>query len=709
MINFHNFPYLFSSAISILLGVYILSRDVKNRVNQAWCLLGISTFLWSLGFGLMLFAGTKSNAVFWGNLSHVGASLLPVAYLNFILSLVGKINSKKKLLFLSYCLGIFFAIASLTPFLIKDFKPKLAFNYYFQPGFLYLGFTIMFFCLAAIAFYELIDSLRTSFGISRNQLTYVAIASFIGFGSGATTFPLVFDIQLYPLGGIVFLYNIIITFAIVKYRLMDIRVAFTRAGIFGIVYTLILFILLSVVKYSRASFQELLGQNWWIAILVIGMFLATLGPFIYNYLRNRAENIIFKEKRRYQKALVNLCKSMVNIRDSEQLFKTIDSTVVDAVKIKFAVMYLKQEEYKSFQLKNCYPQEAKSLFPELISLDDPLISILNQRKKPLLSEEIGLQNKINPDLGLIIPCFSKDGLLGFIVLGAKENNQMYTDDDILSFENLSYATSLAIENCTYWKEIEDRQRKARLQEMDTFSYSLAHEIDNPMTIVYNLARFQKEHFLKYITDPQERKDAEEACDIMMEGSGRVMSMVKAIRQFGQKVSGELEPLNLQEVIEGFGRLYSPEIKANCVLFSKEMPEEPIYVKGVAAELQQVLMIFAKNAIHAMQSSKEKKLTLKVIKVNHSTVRIALSDTGYGVKKGYLQTIFAPFFTSKASTEGTGMGLHNAKGFILRHNGRIWADSEGENKGSTFFVELPVIKDIKPENIKKDEGKTKWAF
>jgi signal transduction histidine kinase len=480
---------------------------------------------------------------------------------------------------------------------------------------------------------------------------------------------------------------------------MNINVAFTRAGIFFVVYAFVLG-LPFIIFYRTGS---------GIIATSLAVILATLGPLTYSYLRNRAENILFKERRRYQEILTNLSKRMVDIRDIEVLFKTITSIVVDAVKIKFAVIYLKEDGYKSFQLKSYYPQEAKLRFEELISLDNPIIGILNQRKKPLLGEEIGSKDKIDPELGLAIPCFGREGVLGFILLGAKENNQMYTNDDILSFENLSYATTLAIENCIFWKEIEDRQRKARLQEMDTFSYSLAHEIDNPMTIVYNLARFQKEHFLKYITDPQERKVAEEACDIMMEGSGRVMSMVKAIRQFGQKATGELEPLNLQEVIEGFSRLYSPELKANCVQFLKEMPEEPIYVKGVAAELQQVLMIFAKNAIHAMKISQEKKLTLKVTRINHTTVRIALSDTGYGIKKVNLQTIFAPFFTSKASTEGTGMGLHNAKGFILRHNGRIWAESEGEGKGSTFIIELPVIGDIKPENVKKEEGKTKWAF
>lgn len=56
--------------------------------------------------------------------------------------------------------------------------------------------------------------------------------------------------------------------------------------------------------------------------------------------------------------------------------------------------------------------------------------------------------------------------------------------------------------------------------------------------------------------------------------------------------------------------------------------------------------------------------------------VAFSDTGYGIKQGKLHTIFALFVTTKASTEGAGMGLYNAKGFVIRHKGRIWAESEG---------------------------------
>ncbi len=66
----------------------------------------------------------------------------------------------------------------------------------------------------------------------------------------------------------------------------------------------------------------------------------------------------------------------------------------------------------------------------------------------------------------------------------------------------------------------------------------------------------------------------------------------------------------------------------------------------------------------------------------------------------LPIIFAPFVTTKASTEGKGMGLRNAQSFIKRHNGRIWAESEGEGKGAAFIIELPIAKDVTEEDFKK---------
>jgi signal transduction histidine kinase len=227
-----------------------------------------------------------------------------------------------------------------------------------------------------------------------------------------------------------------------------------------------------------------------------------------------------------------------------------------------------------------------------------------------------------------------------------------------------------------------------------------------MQVILGEAGFLKKFFLKEVSLPLEKqKEAEVILDFVLEAAKRVSSMVKAIRDFGSPTTGELKPLKIEEVLESFARLYFPQFKSSAVSFVKEFASQSILIRGEKPELMQALVILANNSLHAMKYSLEKKITLKLEQLNPDLIRISFTDTGCGIKKELLPIIFSPFTTTKASSEGTGMGLYNAKKIIDRHKGRIWAESEGENKGSTFFIELPVAKDIKPEeNEDPDKGK-----
>jgi signal transduction histidine kinase len=298
-----------------------------------------------------------------------------------------------------------------------------------------------------------------------------------------------------------------------------------------------------------------------------------------------------------------------------------------------------------------------------------------------------------------------------MVFGSKPNHQMYTSDDVLVFETLSYSTSLAIENCRFWREIEDRQRKARLEEMDTYSYSLAHEIDNPVQIILGHAGHLKKGILRDVIDEAKRKDLEESSDFVLEAAKRIASMVEAIRGFGQKTTGEFKALDIEDVVAMFCRVNQPKFKEKLVLFGKASNlKEKVFVRGERPQLMQVLTIFANNSIHAVMDLKEKRITLRLDNVNHDWVKISFIDNGYGIKKEMLSVIFTQFVTTKASTEGTGMGLYNAKKIVEHHKGRIWAESDGPGKGSTFIIELPIANDIKPEEFeKKDKDKGSRLF
>jgi len=220
----------------------------------------------------------------------------------------------------------------------------------------------------------------------------------------------------------------------------------------------------------------------------------------------------------------------------------------------------------------------------------------------------------------------------------------------------------------------------------------------------------KEEIPKEIANEAKKKEFTEALDLTLEAARRVFGMVKAIRDFGAPLTGEAKPLKVQEVAESFYSLFLPQIKGKGIIFEKIIPDAgPIIVRGEKPELMQVLVNFGNNAVHALTYAAQKKITLKVELPNPDWVRISFSDTGYGIRPEKVQTIFAAFVTSKASTEGTGMGLYYVKKIIDKYKGKVWAESEGKDKGATFIVELPIAKDISEDDFKDDDFKKKRVF
>lgn len=689
---------------NVLIGLLFLfkgkSKSIENNIG--WTCLASAT--WALGAFFLALSKTEDAALFWSKIAHIGIILTPTFFCLFVFSFTNNVN---KLL----NNAIYFLAASflfLTFFFRSFFSIKFIFNqfYFFQatpfknPAYTTFYF-IFYWVILLYAFFLLIKLFNVSVGIKRNQIKYFIIGMIIAWLGPEGMFLAVFGIPLYPYSNIfISIYPIIFSYAILRYRLLDVRVAITRASIFSFVYFLVLGLPFWI------GFRSL-GKGLWILPVSIMAILATLGPFIYQYLRRRAEEALLIEQRRYQEALMKLSKTMTRIRNLDELLKIISKTVVDTVRLSYSAIYLKEETYHSFQLKSFYSKDTQPKPEDSILLEHPLTKLLSSQRKPLLAEELATQNKLSFDFGLVTPCFIEDDLIGIMLFGTKPNNVMYTTDDVLSFETLSYSTSLGIENCLFWKEIEDRHRKARLQEMDTYSYSLAHEIDNPMQVVLGQAGLLKKEMSDSVTDEAKRKDINNSFDFIIEAAKRVSGMVKAIRDFGQKTTGEFHPLSIEDVAESFAKLYYPQFKDKAVLFEKiNNLKHPVFVRGEKPELMQVLVILANNSVHALTGLKEKKAALTLSLSSQDFIRMTFSDNGYGIKKEMVEIIFAPFTTTKASTEGTGMGLYNAKNIINKHKGRIWAESEGPGKGASFVIELPIAKDVTAEELNNEDKKTK---
>ena len=169
-------------------------------------------------------------------------------------------------------------------------------------------------------------------------------------------------------------------------------------------------------------------------------------------------------------------------------------------------------------------------------------------------------------------------------------------------------------------------------------------------------------------------------------------MITSVREFSRASTGEVKLLKFEWIIESLLNIIEPQFKYNGVNFIQEVPSETVWLRANKVEIEQVLVNLGTNSTQAIneiwlkgQNSPEskKEITLRAYKTTPNTLRIDFSDTGGGIKKELLEDIFLDFVTTKGSAEGTGLGLSISRKIIQKHNGKIWAESEGENKGAVF--------------------------
>ena len=727
MVNSHNFLYIFTAITSISLGTYVFFRNINSEINRAWYLLACSTFLWSLGVGLMLFAGSRSSAMFWGSVSHVGASLIPSTYLHFILALVRKTRSKKRLLFISYCLGILFAMLSFTHLLIRDFSPKLFFNYYFQPGLLYPVFIIMFFFTIGYALYLLFVSRKTASEILRNQLTYVAFASFLGFGGGATTFPLVYGIELYPFGGIVFLYNIIISFAILRYRLMDVRVAMTRAGIFAFVYALALGLPFAIGGIVKPLLYEV-TSNWWLVPMFSLAILASVAPFIYMKLQKRIESRLRAQEFQSHEALRRLSRNMLRFTNLEGLLKLVVHHLVKILNLKFAAVYLLDSQANKYILKSYWrPQQSLDTSfepPAEFSRNSSLAKDLYIRRLPIVTEELRLfaPNRASSHIrelisillklksNIVIPSFLRNDVLGFLVLSDRRTNTAFTQEDLNLLMVLSNEAALAIENAQFHqKEKMVLMEKSRREALADMAPGASHQFNNRLVSISSSAELMllklEKIKTKKLKDEEVKtvlKEAKETLELIDKEVYKGKEITSAILRRA-KAKVDFQKVDIKSLIENAHKLVQIGHSGSGIQKFKEpkfkmKPLTDVHdIFASEALLQDCFYNLIDNAFDAIRDAISKKVKpethageiIVTLQQKDQIFTIQVSDNGIGLTKENQRKLFTPYFTTKATSgKGSGLGLYVIRDFIEMHKGTVGCDSE-YGKGTTFTVKIPI--------------------
>jgi len=694
-----------TGTLSCLFGTFVYLKNRSSSVNKIWMILNFSASLWSWSLFARELSSERATALFFVRLCYVGAIFIPPLFFHFISSFIKQ--EDRKLLLGFYSMSLLFLVLDFTPLFIKDVRPILSFRYYGIPGAVFPLFAISFLGIAAYSHYVLVRYFRESEGRIRNQIKYLFLATAIGFIGGGSTFLPNFNIEIFPFGFyLISIYVIIMSYAIVRHRLMDIHIVLKK----GTTYFLLMLLLfvpssLLILLSQKVSFGTI-NYPFSVIIFLLLLLVAILFHRIKPQTEKAVELFLFKNRYDYRETLANFSKALVTILDLSSLSQKIIETVAQTMGVEKASLFLLNEEKGGYTLsvsKNITPSLSGPVLPK----GDPLPLYLQKIGEVIVREELikgatlpHLKNIVDQmsSLGaeVSIPLISKGELIGVMNLSHKFNKDVYSHEDIELLVTLANQAAIAIENARLYEDLKKSKsyirRADRLASLGTLTAGLAHEIRNPLVAIKTFTQLLPERL-----DDEEFRN--HFLHIAAGEVDRISSLINELLDFARPSEPKFEDEEINTVLDGMILLISTETKKKRIEMVKYYEPDLPPVQIDREQMKQVFLNVLLNAIEATPENGAITVrTRSFIKPGgEHFLQVEFTDTGCGIQTEYLEEIFTPFFTTK--TKGSGLGLSISNQIVQDHKGYIDVESQ-LNKGSSFFINLPLRQE-RPKRRKSD--------
>jgi len=268
---------LIGGIINTYFGFTIFLKNKKALSNILYCFLSLAFALWCFAWEALIFVDYVNSelAYYFARLLNFGAIFIPIFYLHWVSSVLEITKEKKKILIFGYILSFLFACFSWTSLYIKGVHPILFFPHWPTSGFLYKWYLIFgYFGLVFYGLYLLLKSFLKATGERKTELKYVILGSLMGFGGGAINFPLMYGVipfgSFSTLGMFIFLAIFIpfpgpLSYVLVKYRFMGVRVILTEILVFATGLTLLVWAVM-----AEPFVLKILGGALFVFFIIFG-------------------------------------------------------------------------------------------------------------------------------------------------------------------------------------------------------------------------------------------------------------------------------------------------------------------------------------------------------------------------------------------------------------------------------------------------------
>jgi signal transduction histidine kinase len=241
---------------------------------------------------------------------------------------------------------------------------------------------------------------------------------------------------------------------------------------------------------------------------------------------------------------------------------------------------------------------------------------------------------------------------------------------------------------------------------------IAHEIQNPLNFVNNFSEVNTELIseLKVEVDKGNFEDVKAIANNIEENEQKINhhgkradAIVKGMLQHSRSSTGVKEPTNINTLADEYLRLAYHGLRAKDNSFNATMKtdyDESIgNINIIPQDVGRVILNLITNAFYAVTEKKKQQQynyepTVSVsTKKSGDKVLISVKDNGNGIPEKVLDKIFQPFFTTKPTGQGTGLGLSLSWDIVTKgHNGEMKVSTK-EGEGSEFIIQLPVKENI----------------
>ncbi len=497
--SFFGFTSLITSILTMAVGIFVITRSIKTSLNKGWFLVSIFASLWSFCLFGVVDSNNSEVALLFQYILDISGIFIPVFFLYFILVLLELYDKFRKIFYFFFVTGFSISILSLTNLFKKGVAPNFGFKYWIDAGPLYVIFPVFFIILVVFSIFLILKRYHKLSVIKKRQALYILLTALIGFSGGITNFfPQL--IGTYPFGSFFTIFYIFgIGYAIVKYRLMDIRLVisksilyFTLVSTITIIFTSATFITGNILV-SNSNVSKI-GVGFLMSLIVV----LALDP-LKKLLAKWTDTVFYRGKIDYQEVLKKLSEITAKEINLKKLLIDLSKNIEELLKYKKVDFLYKADSSKIY--RGIVDNDL------VITEQDEIVKYLQDEKEILVIEELEMKAKGESSteksylfpivkrlkkmkIGLIAPVISEKKIIAFLIVNKKLSDDTFSALDLNLISVLVSQVANALEKAKLYNKVQGFNIKLR-QEINQATRSLKLANDDLATRNKYLSALQR--------------------------------------------------------------------------------------------------------------------------------------------------------------------------------------------------------------------------